>query len=293
MADTADLRFPFIQFNIDRLKSPFGHRPHKVNEFFLIEFLLRSSRIRALYSEENGKQKFQAILRQRGIHSQDPLSGSHHHLLIESEKFADEMGELGYLDVGLGILDLGKIFSLPPGYETNCDGMVLRGSFYGGEEECRSRLRMSDPLRNRRALSLYCELNHPPDVIWKRLRPILHARHEEATRQASGKEAMQVRHSSEQEIRDNQRPHFNIRNVRTWLEYLYCYDYSKFENKTYGDIGALVYGKKKSATDSAKKAVKRVGQKILYVEEKYVPDEFIENPPFGIMTRFKSRVSPS
>lgn len=113
-------------------------------------------------------------------------------------------------------------------------------------------------------------------------------------KQAGGKEASKPASAGKNDVEYLPSPNFKIRNVRTWIEYLYCYDLKYFEHQSYGDIGSKVYGTKGGARDLAKKAVKRIEQKIDYVERHSIPDEFIENPPFGYITLFnRMRTDPS
>ena len=97
-----------------------------------------------------------------------------------------------------------------------------------------------------RFLCLLADPALPPDTVLKALRPELEARHRRSKATARGKPRK-----------------FD---VRTWSDYLACYDLH-VTGLGYGQVAARVYHKKgKNARDLAKKAVRRVQRMIIAAE---------------------------
>lgn len=215
-----------------------------VNEFFFIEALLRSPKVMAAF-QAGGEQALTAIFIKYGVDGQAPLKGSHHALLSEplrDKAWDAEMAQLGDIDTRLGIIDLGILARLPPNSIVHHGNITIHG-FPDNLAECLAYLRDSNP----RFLCLRIDTSAPPTKIIERLRPLLRNRHEQAKKMPPNK-FVAVHH------RQKKTP---FRSVKTWLQYLQCYDLRK-NGLPPKDIEAQVYPGDPIAHEKVNVAIKRV-----------------------------------
>lgn len=221
--------------------------PRCVNEYFLIEALLRSEPVMAAYNH-GGEPALIAKFRDYGIIGQNPLRGSHRALLSRPsiDKALDKkLAELGYVAMDLGILDLGILATLPPRVQIHHDNMILCGPT-DGLADCLAYLQN----RNPRFLCLRIDTRQPVETIIKRLRPLLKEKHRQA--QAVPLPAWLAFYE-----RLKKTP---VRKIESWLDYLRCYDRFQKGESTVA-AGEAVYGKRgdgSKATDNANSAKRRV-----------------------------------
>lgn len=216
--------------------------PEWVNEYFLIEALLRSQPVMEAYRPDNPSALI-AKLRACGITGHDPLNGTHHALLsepLEDHEWAKKLYPLGYVDNSLGILDLGVLAKLPPNQTARYHDTIVAGSG-DGMGDCRSYLLGTNP----RYVCLRIDAAKPVETILQRLRVFLKDRHTEATQRPLLQEAS----------RRLQRTPF--RNIPAWLAYVRCYDLYQ-SGLTIEAAGAQVYGGSAIATEKANVAIRRV-----------------------------------
>jgi hypothetical protein len=235
--------YPYTILPVDQSRIKPKLRPIEADQFLLVETLLRTPKIIELY--ERDKQAFQSYWNERhGIFSTNPLGGSHHSLVIPDKKIEQKLREMGYVDVGLGMLDLGIVAKLPPMTNVHHDSIVLVGPANGGAAECTLRLQG----RNPRFLQLHLDVSHPPEAIIDRLRPLLRARYEAIKRRPS------VRRFTYEAVPKAQ--------IVTKLKFFRCYDLQRPpHNRTIQEIAEIVYkdqsNTKGSAEGNTKQALAR------------------------------------
>lgn len=216
--------YPYHIPSIDHTKIQSKVRRIEANQFLLIETLLRTPEILDLYGRS--KKEFESYWRNyHGIFSHDPLGGSHHCLLFGPDKeLKEKLLQMGYLDTGLGVLDLGAVAKLEPGTVVRHGSIVLQGPMYGGAEECRIRLQGQDP----RFLHLRIDISHPPSAIIESLRDLLEDRHNAI------KEPLP--NAAEPKAQINATPK---KEIVTKLEYFRCYDLQQ-EGKRVEEIADIM-----------------------------------------------------
>ncbi len=218
--------------------------PRCVNEYFLIEALLRSEPVMAAYNH-GGKPALIAKFRDYGITDQDPLHGSHHKLLSPpgiDKALNKQLAKLGYVAMDLGILDLGILATLPPRVQIHHDNMILCGPT-DGLADCLAYLQN----RNPRFLCLRIDTRHPVKTIIDGLRPLLTEKHRQA--QAVSLPAWLAFYECLKKT--------PVRTIKSWLDYLRCYDLFQNGESTVA-AGEAVYGDNDAATEHANSAKRRV-----------------------------------
>ncbi len=230
-------------------------RPEWVNEYFLIEALLRSKPVMKAYRPDDPSTVI-TKLRASGITGQDPLKGTHHALLsepLEDHEWVRKMAQLG--DLGLGILDLGVIAKLPPKVKVQHNTMHVTGTA-DGLGDCKSYL--LDP--NPRYVCLRIDAAKPVETILQRLRVLLRDRHQQAIQSA-------FPHHPDGGWREFSRRLKQIffRNIPAWLAYVCCYDLYQ-SGLTIKAAGGQVYPDDPNATEKASVAIRRVKFVIRHAE---------------------------
>lgn len=224
--------------------------PDWVNEFFLIEALLRSEKVMEAH-RPNDKKALIDKFREYGVVGHDPLRGTHHALLsdpIEDREWERRVARLGYVDISLNILDLGILAKLQPNEYVHHDNLSLCGSA-DGQADCLAYLRDTSP----RFVCLRIDAAQPVETILKRLRLLLRERHKQVKQ-----------HSPEAGFYDRlQKTPF--RKVTAWLEYFRCYDLFQ-SGQTEEAAGAQVYPRDIIATAKANTAIRRVKFVIQHAE---------------------------
>jgi hypothetical protein len=214
-------------------------RPLSAHEFFLVEALLRTPKIIKLYKHD--KTAFDAYWRDNhGELSRNPLAGSHHLLILKDRQFEQELLRIGYLDVGLGILDLGTIARLPRGAALRHGPIEIVGS-YDGARECALRLRSTNP----QFLHLRLDLSHPPQAILERLELILDAQ----CRRVRGKRKKDVSALLQREA-------VSLKKIETYMRYLRCYDLQR-EGLPIDQIANKVYAGSDNRDGTTAQALRR------------------------------------
>jgi len=222
--------------------------PIFVNEYFLIEALLRSEKVMEVY-EQGGEHALITKFREYGVVGHNPLHGSHHALLSKPEldkEWGEKIAQLGYVDMCLGILDLGILATLPPNVNIHHRNLMLCGP-KDGLADCLAYLRCDNP----RFICLRIDTRHPVETIIKSLRPLLQERHKLLPDNLVG-------------FYDRlQKTPF--RKSKAWLEYLQCYDLFQ-SGKTTEATGKQVYNGNDNESDRANLAIRRVKFLIKYAE---------------------------
>jgi hypothetical protein len=243
----------------------FKNKPAEwINEFFLIEALLRTEEVKKAY--RRGKNRaLMAILQDHGIIEQDPLRGTHHALLVassEDSKANAQWAELGYVDKKLQIRDLGVVAKRP----ANTTSLISGVDWYwgeSGEQECLRLLRHPHP----RYLFLQIDAARKPQPIINRLRPLLKERHE-LLKQMARSQLFAFHHRL-------QKTPFN--DIPAWLRYFQCYDLRHDQGLEYGPIALRMYGTHKKR-DNPEKAVARVEWAIEGAKDKNWPPPVSKRP---------------
>jgi hypothetical protein len=234
--------YPYVIPSVDLSRIKSKVRPLEGHEFILVETLLRSQKIIKLYKRD--KQAFHAYwAMHHGILSQDPLRGSHHSLLIPNRRLDNKLREFGYLDTGLGILDLGTIARIPVGKIERMGSVRLIGPIDGGARECQLRLQCNSS----RLLHIQLDLSYPTEVIIDALRSELHKR-------------------GRNKFKSVKRSHFPVESVsRSWIEtrlkYLRCYDLQQ-NGRSVAQIANEVYGDRDNAEGNTAQALRRARKMI-------------------------------
>lgn len=227
--------------------------PISVNEYFLIEALLRSEKVMKAYRPDD-KLALISKFRECGIVGHSPLDGTHHALLSEpvvDKEWAKKIAQLGHVDMGLGILDLGILATLPPNVNVHHGNLMLCGPS-DGLADCLAYLRNSNP----RFLCLRIDTSHPVGTIIARLRSLLREKQKQATK---------VLPDNLVGFSDRlQKTPF--RKIKAWLEYLQCYDLFQ-SGKTTEATGKQVYNGNDNESDRANLAIRRVKYLIKYAED--------------------------
>lgn len=157
--------------------------PLWVNDFFMVEAILRSPKTMTAYRQalRKGGRKgaHQALLQELkryGIRGHDPMERTHHPLLITvpptDDVWKEKMAQLGQGSSHYGILDLGVIAKLPSNATVTHKQVTVHGPA-NGEAECFTYLRDPDP----RFMCLRLDAAYPPSVIVDEIRRLLTARH--------------------------------------------------------------------------------------------------------------------
>ncbi len=238
--------FPYTIPLIDLTRARQKVRSQEAHEFLLVESLLRTGEMVDLYKRD--KAGFKSYWKHNhGIFSRDPLSGSHHALILRDKRLEAELLRFGYLDVGLGILDLGRFARLEPGEELRHGSIILGGPFDGGTKASALLLKSQDP----QFIHLRLDLSHPPEAILERLRGLLHQAWEDAGKVK--KRGMNRRLKPEA---------VSIKKIETRLKYLRCYDLQQ-GGKTVEQIADIMYegldnrlGNASQALNRAKKLIR-------------------------------------
>lgn len=242
--------YPYIIPPIDLTRARQKVRPQEAHEFLLIESLLRTTEMIDLYKRD--KAGFNSYWKHNhGIFSRDPLCGSHHALIIDDRHLEEELLKFGYLDVGLGILDLGRFSRLQPGKELRYGPVVLGGPLDGGAKACALLLRSQDS----KFLHLRLDLSHPPEAILERLRVLLHQKWKHAgdvgTQGVSGRLKPEA---------------VAIKKIETRLKYLRCYDLQR-EGKKVEEIADIMYKGLDNSLGNASQALHRAKELIRSAED--------------------------
>lgn len=216
-----------------------------VLEFLRGEALLRSPIVHKLYRKAKGPPDGLGLSERFG-------SGGHiftggHHLWLEPNGYDSPGNPPGWADKGLR--DMGAISNLLPDQAEHWKhAMIANTSDY-----------------------MYVEIApaFPPKAILDALRPILVERHK-ATQGDRG-EARLMRHPdlpgrTAWLIPFHTRKRPPIRDLKTWLNYLHCYDLRRCEGLSFGQIAKQVYGSQ-TKRDLAEKAFDRVTHLIQAAEQ--------------------------
>ena len=254
--ESSDYPYKIPPFSGD--PSKIGKRPPVwVNEYFLIEALLRSQKVMKAYRRCK-ERALMAILKEHGIIEQDPLRSTHHALLLapsEDSETNEKWAELGYVDMKLQIRDLGAVAKRPANTIANIGGVSWSWGF-SGEEECLGLLRNPHP----RYLFLQIDVSHPPTPIIHRLLPLLKERHEAFKTMPPPK----LLASSYRLLKTP------FDDIPAWLRYFQCYDLRVRGKLTYGQIALQTHGNHKMR-DNPEKAVRCVNRVIRAAEDKAWP----------------------
>ena len=195
-----------------------------IQEFFRIEFLLRSKSVMSLYRTHGATPECSVLLLLEFGFPWTVLQGSHHDFLTLRP---------GQTRPIPGV----SIFNFKGLYQSF---MVLSKflSTQTEEQKCQVLERF-----DQRFLALICDPTISPSLIQEAITPILEDRY-----QSVGQPAQR-------------RP---LRfDVPTWLKYLACYDLRLVEGRTYGEIAASVYAETgPNPRDRSEKAVARVSKMI-------------------------------
>ena len=225
--------------------------PSSVNEYFLIEALLRSEKVMKVY-EQGGEHALVTKFGEYGVVRHKPLRGSHHALLskpVVDKEWGKKMAQLGHVDIGLGILDLGILATLPPNVNVH-HGNLMVGGPNDGLADCLAYLQHSNP----RFICLRIDTRHPVETIITRLRPLLRERHEQAKNMAPAFPFYEHLEKTP------------FRKIKAWFEYLQCYDLF-MSDKTTEAAGEQVYGKSVIAAEKANTAIRRVKALVTHAED--------------------------
>jgi hypothetical protein len=237
--------YPYDIRAIDQSKIKARVSPAAFEKFCLIETLLRMPEVTRLYNEE--REEFDRYWRYyHGIFGYNPVKGSHHALICRRDRDLEQkLLQLGYIDVDLGIIDLGNIFKLAPETVFRHGDIDLVGPTFGGEAECNTFLQSNDP----RYLHLRLDTTRPPAAIWEAIKPLLTARYKISI---AGR-----RRSTSKAIPKSE--------IKTFLEYFRCFDLrrSGLKVREIADIVARERDDSKGAADEyAKQALRRSRKKI-------------------------------
>lgn len=226
----------------------------RLNEFFLIETLLRSDEAITAY-KQGGAPGLMAVYKKYNVFYQDPLKGTHHSLLSRSSSagkgWPKKLAKRGYVDIQLGILDLGARATLLSEATIGNRSVVFYDTG-GGENECLSYLRNSNP----RFLCLRLDTAQPPEVIIQRLRPLLRARHNKSKNDPLRNRFTKLDYRASQRV---------SRDIDTWIRYFQCYDLWK-QGETITTIADRIYSDSKDSWQIVNRALLRVKQMINTVE---------------------------
>ena len=257
----------------------FKNRPAQwVNEFFLIEALLRSEKAKQAY-RSGGHRELIRFFHDHNIAFQNPLKRSHHRLLTSPpEKLVEELKEMGDVDCLLGIQDLGALVTLTPDIRITRDKTTWCG--YDGEQDILESLRNSNP----RFVYLRFDLAHPIDTILesKKLRRLLKKKREQFHKQPKARTIPIVsllRRPSPSDVgdpevifrgpafafSDRQRKWTPFKDISNWLNYLKCDDLRE-KGHSPQEIAAKVYPGMKQGAEKYYSAIKRVKQAIKSAE---------------------------
>ncbi len=229
--------------------------PEWVNEYFLIEALLRSRPVMKAYRPDDPSSLI-TTLAAYGITGHDPLKGTHHELLSEprdDHEWARKMAQLGKL--GLGILDLGVLAKLPPNVKIDHKDIHVTGPA-DGMGDCLFYLRSTNP----RYVCLRIDAAKPFETILRRLRVLLRDRNQQVWKKASPHHPDGAFHAFYRRFKVTV-----FKNPQTWLAYFRCYDLHA-RGKTIKDAGDQVYLDDFNATEKASGAIQKVKHVIQHAE---------------------------
>lgn len=226
--------------------------PLDVNEFFLIEALLRSEEAKQAY-QRGSEKELSHFLRKHGIIAQNPLKRSHHSLLLRKTK--KTRTKFGFIVPRLGIADLG-----------------VQAKIFGGNA-CLAMIEHPSP----RYISLRFDMSYPAGSILEseELRHFLQQKHESAkkmeppsirTLQRTPEGQFKVVYEGPLFASLNRLTRWTrFKNIRVWLEYLHIWDkYAASDHTEHAKmaIGAEVYPGVINPADKVKDALKEVRRAI-------------------------------
>ena len=230
--------------------------PLDVNEFFLIEVLLRSEEAQQAY-RSGGEKELSRFLRKHRIFFQKPLEQSHHSLLNAAPgQSAEHYKASGFIDGHLGIADLGV------------QAKILGGSAF------LAMIERSSP----RYISLRFDMSYPADTILKstELRRFLQQKHKSA-KGVKPPSIRNLQHTPEGQFKvvyegplfaslDRLSRWTRFKDIRVWLEYLHIWErYAASDHTVHAKmaIGTDVYpgvtnsvGKVNTALKEVRNAIK-------------------------------------
>jgi len=239
-------------------------QPIRVNEFLMIEAILRSEETISRYRESfsqlgalGGRKALVDILKRYGIVGHDPLKATHHVLLKakassprNENKWNKKMASLGHLGGNSKILDMGVLAKLPPHFSISDD----MGTLYGpvsGEADCLAYLKSNNP----RFLCLRLDTSYAPSAIIDDLRALLQARH---------KQFKHARFTGPfSHLYEMQQP--RIRDIQAWLQYLHCYDLQK-KGHSIDDIADQVFPESRDSVARTNQGLQSVRNMIKAVQ---------------------------
>ena len=205
--------------------------PWSVQEFFRIEFLLRSNTVMELFRTQGTHPKSSAQLLWQYQIPWTVLDGAHHGYLTLRP------GQVGPIP-GMSILNFRDL------YET----LAILSQLLSTQSEDQKQQALQK--FEQRFLCLLIGPTLPPALIQKALQPLLVERYKSVGK-ASFKKPKKF-------------------DVKTWLQYLACYDWRVTKGATYGVIAERIYQKKGARPrDRAEKAVDRV-TKLIHAAEQHV-----------------------
>lgn len=223
--------------------------PWHLLEFIRIEVLLRSSTVHRFFTQRKGSKNMEAQLFMKYGFMWSVLKGSHHRYLtpnyeVPSHGVNFPRGAAAELWARAGILDMTENTKQYP------SSVDLWRYFLLGD----------DP----RFLYLQIDTAYKPETILKALRPILVERHKKRSVKLSkipNKFAIIGDYFHCSNFRTPWHPvkKPRIKNLKTWLDYIICYDLRERDGLTFGQIATRVYPPdKKKGRARAETAVKRV-----------------------------------
>ncbi|MCH8041692.1 MAG: hypothetical protein IH977_15315 [Nitrospinae bacterium] len=234
--------------------------PWRILEFLRIEALLRSETVMNQYSEPG--LQFGHWLRET-YHVGVPtfvLGGSHHIYLLSSSK---QSGRKAW-EIGEGIIDLANLAQSPNGSSVIQE--VLQ-------------------IKNPRYLHVRLDTARPPTTLWNSLKPILKEQFEQVKATHGKPRTVEIEYAEEgnkKVARFQQYPWYGDPrkapriNLRSWVNYLHCYDLRTGQGLSFGEVARQVYGtghsnQRSRNRDRAEKAVNRVKKLIDCAEQKNWP----------------------
>lgn len=225
-------RFAFFP-DTHRKQIPSHHPyPRAVYEYFYIEALIRTPGAMEAYKKgkagQIGTEALDGLFHEHGIYGQQPLSNSHHSLLLNcSDEVEDSWRKFGYLSAKLKIRDLAEAARRPNHYQVGSTEYFVRTT---GVEELVSAL----SLPTTRYLYLELDLSHPTTAIVKFLSTLIEARRRLFLKSSASDAQTLDRTLQVTRIT-------KIRHIIRWLDYLKCYDLQKVQGLSAEKIASHVY----------------------------------------------------
>lgn len=274
--------YPYRLPSLDRLlrlhqANPkiFKNRPAQwVNEFFLIEALLRSDK--AKHAHHSGSDpELLRFFRDHNIIGQKPLQGSHHPLLTAPRQTL-RGDNFGNVDTLLGIQDIGVLARLTPDTIRKMTRGTMEWPMYDGEQAVLTLLRNPSP----RFVCLRFDASLPLDTILesKQLRRLFKERRKQSKglqrpivtllrRPSSGVgEPEVVSRGPLFAFSDRQRAWTPFKDITMWLRYLKCYAMWKAEHSP-DEISAKVFPGMGNGLSQYYSAIKQVKKAIKSAED--------------------------